>query len=348
MTELAVCLQDSHVNIANAHALEEHRGLFSPPLNVSVVEKETVITALREQDLMATAGLALGDVIVAIDGEPVAERRARIAQLIPSSTPQALCRAVNGHLLRGPKDSAVRLCIRAADGQERDATIGRTVPWRSVAFPPDRDTPAVYQVLPSGYGYIDLDRLAFTEVDKAMAAIQATPGAIFDIRGYPQGTGFFIAPRLAVGDQRIVGALFRRPYWRGDWIGNEDASAPEHLFAQPLASANAPRYAGKVVVLINEQAQSQSEHICMAFAAATDVTFVGSPTAGANGDITNFMLPGNLVITFTGHDVRHPDGRQLQRIGIQPQVHVGPTIAGIRAGRDEVLEAAVSYLQARV
>jgi C-terminal processing protease CtpA/Prc len=85
----------------------------------------------------------------------------------------------------------------------------------------------------------------------------------------------------------------------------------------------------------------------MAFAAATDVTFIGSPTAGANGDITNFILPGNLVVTFTGHDVRHPDGRQLQRIGIQPHVYVRPTIAGIRAGRDEVLEAAVSYLQAR-
>jgi C-terminal processing protease CtpA/Prc len=347
MTELAVCLQDSHVNIANAQVLEEHCGLFSPPVNVSVLEKETVITALREQDLKATTGLALGDVILAIDGEPVAQRRARIAQHIPSSTPQALCRAVNGQLLRGPKDSTVRLHIRGADGPERDATIKRTVPWRSVAYPPDRDTPAVYQVLPSGYGYIDLDRLAFSEVDKAMAAIQATPAAIFDIRGYPQGTGFRIAPRLVAGHQHIVGAIFRRPYWRGDWIGNDDASTSEHVFAQQLASNNAPRYAGKVVVLINEQAQSQSEHTCMAFAAATDVTFIGSPTAGANGDITNFILPGNLVVTFTGHDVRHPDGRQLQRIGIQPHVYVRPTIAGIRAGRDEVLEAAVSYLQAR-
>jgi C-terminal processing protease CtpA/Prc len=57
------------------------------------------------------------------------------------------------------------------------------------------------------------------------------------------------------------------------------------------------------------------------------------------------VLPGNLAVSFTGHDVRHADGRQLQRIGIQPNVRVAPTIKGVAAGRDEVLEAAVSHLQ---
>ena len=79
------------------------------------------------------------------------------------------------------------------------------------------------------------------------------------------------------------------------------------------------------MILINEYAQSQSEHKCLFFAAATDVTFIGSPTAGANGDITNVALPGGLFVAFSGHDVRHPDGRQLQRIGIQPHIHVEPT-----------------------
>jgi C-terminal processing protease CtpA/Prc len=76
------------------------------------------------------------------------------------------------------------------------------------------------------------------------------------------------------------------------------------------------------------------------------VTFVGTPTNGANGDVTFMVLPGNLAVSFTGHNVRHADGRQLQRVGIQPTVRAAPTIAGIAAGRDEVLEAAVGHLQA--
>jgi len=56
------------------------------------------------------------------------------------------------------------------------------------------------------------------------------------------------------------------------------------------------------------------------------------------------VLPGGLVSWFTGHDVRHADGRQLQRVGLKPHVFVRPTIAGVRAGRDEVLEKALEFL----
>jgi len=50
---------------------------------------------------------------------------------------------------------------------------------------------------------------------------------------------------------------------------------------------------------------------------------------------------------FTGQGVRHADGRQLQRVGITPHILVRPTIMGIRAGRDEVLEAALAHLTGR-
>jgi C-terminal processing protease CtpA/Prc len=57
------------------------------------------------------------------------------------------------------------------------------------------------------------------------------------------------------------------------------------------------------------------------------------------------VLPGTLPISFSGHDVRHADGRQLQRLGIQPTIRVAPTIRGLIEGRDEILEAAIKYLR---
>jgi C-terminal processing protease CtpA/Prc len=83
----------------------------------------------------------------------------------------------------------------------------------------------------------------------------------------------------------------------------------------------------------------------MFFEAATDVTFIGTPTAGANGDVTYMVLPGNLQVSFTGHNVRHADGRQLQRVGIQPTIRVAPTIRGTIEKRDEILERAIIFLQ---
>ena len=105
-----------------------------------------------------------------------------------------------------------------------------------------------------------------------------------------------------------------------------------------------PKYAAPTVMLIDDRAISQSEHSGLFYEAANGTQFVGSPTAGANGDITRLTLPGGIGVIFTGHDVRHADGRQLQRVGLKPDLPVEPTIAGLRAGRDEVLERAVRYL----
>ena len=61
--------------------------------------------------------------------------------------------------------------------------------------------------------------------------------------------------------------------------------------------------------------------------------------------MTNLSVPGGIYVRFSGQGVWHADGRQLQRLGLQPTVEVRPTLKGIRAGKDEVLEAAIEYLQ---
>jgi C-terminal processing protease CtpA/Prc len=98
-------------------------------------------------------------------------------------------------------------------------------------------------------------------------------------------------------------------------------------------------------MLIDERAISQSEHTGLFLEAASGITFIGSATAGANGDVTRFVLPGGVTVGFTGHDVRHSDGRQLQKVGLTPHVEVSPTIRGIREGKDEVLERALRFVR---
>jgi len=80
--------------------------------------------------------------------------------------------------------------------------------------------------------------------------------------------------------------------------------------------------------------------------AAVGATFVGSATNGVNGDFTATMLPGGVGVGFTGQAIEWPDGRPLQRVGIQPDVPAEPTAEGLRAGRDEVLATAVAWLRA--
>jgi C-terminal processing protease CtpA/Prc len=101
------------------------------------------------------------------------------------------------------------------------------------------------------------------------------------------------------------------------------------------------RYTGRVVVLIDERTAGLTEHAALLLKAAASATFVGAPTNGTNGDTTALQLPGGIALRFSAHDVRHPDGTKLQRVGLQPDVVALPTIRGLRNARDEVLEKAL-------
>jgi C-terminal processing protease CtpA/Prc len=169
-----------------------------------------------------------------------------------------------------------------------------------------------------------------------------TEAIILDMRAYPQGTAWSIAPRLA-RKPAVVAAQFRRNVVTADLV--EDSELTTMLFDQRIPTTDKVRYTGKTVMLIDERAMSQAEHSGLFYRAANGTVFIGSPTQGADGDTTSFTAPGGIRITFSGQDIRWPDGRQLQRIGLIPDIDVRPTIAGIQAGRDEILERALAYIE---
>ena len=110
-------------------------------------------------------------------------------------------------------------------------------------------------------------------------------------------------------------------------------------------SNNPDYYKGRVVFLADERTQSHGEFTCMSIQTAPDTTFVGSQTAGADGNVSYVWLPGYIVTYFTGIGVYYPDGTPTQRVGIVPDIVSRPTIAGIQQDRDEVLETAVHFIE---
>lgn len=340
--ELITEMHDSHGTVRNANAATEKFGTYVPPVLLGYIENKSVVTKVLNDKLP----IKVGDIVLAVDGEAVEKKREFLARYTAASTPQWLMRGVHARLLLGPKDSVVKLRVQGIEGEARDIELPRSESIMDPKWPQlmERSTPVV-RVLPSGHGYVDLDRLQVGEVDKMFETIKGTPAVIFDMRGYPNGTAWSIAPRLT-DKGNVVAALFSRPLLEATSLTDSElAESARYSFSQKIPDPHGDMYRGKVVVLINEDAISQAEHTCLFFEAATDVTFIGTPTAGANGDITFMVLPGDVSVSFSGHDVRHADGRQLQRVGIQPTIKVAPTIRGLVDGRDEILEAAIKFLQ---
>lgn len=340
---LATEMHDSHGFLKGGFTeTAEYLGRNLPPVTLGWVQGQTVVTNILADD----TGLRIGDSVRTVDGRPVAELRDYLGGFIAASTPQAWQRDVHRSLLRGHAQSKVRLQVVGIDRQPRDAVLTRSLlPNDPKLRAPDSARAAlpVFGVLADGTGYVDLDRLQRNDVDKMFDAIKGTRATIFDMRGYPNGTAWAIAPRLTK-KTHVVGAQFLGPMVDGRGRDDIDLRNTRQAMEQRLPDASGPPYLGRVLMLVNEQTQSQAEHTGLFFEAATDVTFIGSPTAGANGDVTDMVLPGGLGISFSGHDVRHADGRQLQRIGIVPNILVQPSIAGLAAGRDAVLQAAIELL----
>ena len=346
VAEMVTHIHDSHGAVVSP-VLQKYFGEASAPIRIRMIDDVPVITGFTNADAATAAGFEIGDVIVKVDGEDASRRIAERLRYLAHSTPQAgMFYATERSLVRGPKDSVATYTIRDVHDRVRDVTVERKVEY-ALRTMGDRSSD-ILRILPGNIGYADLDRLPQARVDEMFEKFKDCPGIIFDDRGYPQGTAWQIAPRLT-DKTDVAAAMFRlRESMSPDLPNGEILSSQVvKTFVQRLPATDKWRYHGRTVLLIDERSVSQAEHSGLFFEAANGTKFIGSPTQGADGDVTSFSVPGGISVHFSGQGVWHVDGRQLQRVGLQPDVLARPTLAGIRAGRDEVLEKAIEYLGPR-
>ena len=105
-----------------------------------------------------------------------------------------------------------------------------------------------------------------------------------------------------------------------------------------------PRFRAKVAFLTDGRAISYAETYLGIIEHYKLADIVGGPTAGTNGNVNPFTLPGGYRIAWTGMKVLKHDGSRHHGVGIQPTVPVIRTIRGIATGKDEFLERAVALV----
>ncbi|MCC6412549.1 MAG: hypothetical protein IT270_12870 [Saprospiraceae bacterium] len=335
-------IEDGHGFISSP-TMGDYFGRASAPCSVKFVEGQAIVSVFRDDSIAQKAGLSIGDVVLEINGEKTEIRAQRLAALLNASNEWTRSEYVSWRLLRGKEGENITLKVRDKKNREKTVVLplSQKYPFKSA-----RDQLDTVRILPGNIGYVDLARLVGDDVDNMFEKLKDTRAIIFDMRGYPNGTAWSIAPRLTEKSNTAAARFMRYNPMSPD-IGFRDMNSMSttHTFVQHIpANMGKSVYKGKTVMLIDESTQSQAEHTGLFFEAANGTEFIGSPTAGANGDVTNFKIPGNISLSFSGHDVRHADGRQLQKVGLQPKVYVKPTIKGIQAGKDEVLDAAIKYL----
>ncbi|MGH9493422.1 MAG: S41 family peptidase [Candidatus Sulfotelmatobacter sp.] len=325
-------LHDGHANLWNGLDARPPVGKCYLPFNIRFIEHSFVVAGLATANPPTEP--KIGDVVTEIDGVPVQKLTASWAPYYATSNDAARMRDFGHYLTRG--DCAdTKVSVRRGNADLK-LTVRRVSSNINDFDPGTHDLPGpAFRLLSKDVAYLKLSAVKEADCMHYVEQAAGTRGFIIDIRNYPSEFVVFALGSLLVSSE----TAFAR-FTNGDLSnpGSFHWTSPESL---PPAK---PHYAGKVVVLVDESSMSQSEYTAMAFRAAPGAIVVGSTTSGADGNVSPISLPGGLSTMISGIGVFYPDKKPTQRIGILPDVVARPTIAGIRAGRDEVLEVALRQI----
>jgi hypothetical protein len=294
------------------------------PLRFGVVDGQVVTTASG-----VVSDVPVGAVVETLDGTRATDGLAERMTLASGTTQWRQTRALVALASCG-RGAVVTLVFNGGTGSQ-------TRRLHCDAYEPALEKrPPELGELATGVWYVDLSRIKMAQLTPALSQLASGAGVIFDLRGYPTEAGFGVLPHLLEApehDRWMHIAEITGPF--GRTAGWQDSGWD----LQPAA----PRLRGHIVFLTDGRAISYGESVMGYVADHKLGTIVGAPTAGTNGNVATFALPGGFVVSFTGMRVTRHDGRTPYHLaGVMPDVPVAPTLAGLRAGRDEVLERAIA------
>lgn len=335
--ELIARIHDTHANVWGNRYLEENiKGRSSLPIQTKFIEDKLTVTGFYSDTLGIKEKVRIGDVITKIDGEPVELLIKRLLPFTPASNYATQLRDLARNLLRGNADTFSIEFLR--DGKASSIMLP-TVKLKSlnttIDYDPQPEKPGYY-ILEENIGYVFPAKYRNADLPNIKELFALTKGMIIDLRCYPSDF---------------------MPFTFGDYIKSKPGTFVKFTkadykhpgtfeFTKSLRNGSllGQKYKGKVVVIVNENTQSNAEYTTMAFQSSDNVVVIGSTTAGADGNVSRFVLPGGISTMISGIGVYYPDGTETQRVGVKIDIPMKPTLKGIISGRDELLEKAKALI----
>lgn len=324
LIELIKETNDTHAANYNMGNIVEHFfGLNDITIKAKIINNQVIVS-----DFKNIQELKLGDQILTIDEENIDIKITNIRKYTIASNKASESRDVLSKLFRTNKDYVTI-------GFKRKKKIYKTT-VKSAKFNYLYEDKPSHLNLSNEIGYIYPGTLERNEITGILKAFKNKKGIIFDLRCYPNDLILYPATEALlpkpVEFARISTTTLRN-------IGEFKIST--NVIA---GISNPDYYKGRVAVLIDENTQSSAEFTAMALQTLPNVKVIGSQTAGADGDVSDIILPGNVQTIMSGIGVYYPDLKGTQRVGIVPDIKLSPTKKGIEKGVDEILERAVKYI----
>jgi C-terminal processing protease CtpA/Prc len=329
MQKLTVKLNDSH----GVFYKYVDKNYF--PAKCKIIDDKIVVTEILNDTLSKKDDIKIGDVITKVSDKTIKEIISENRDLIYSSNEAAYLRNLAEPALSVHSENIKLEFLKEGKTIIKNIKLFNFQISHANKFKNELLMDK-FKMLANNIGYVNMGILEVNDIPSMIEKLKLSKAIIFDIRNYPRGTAEEISNFLNSKERKDI--LLTIP--DSTYIGRFKWKGP-----RPCGFENKNNYKGKVIVLMNEESQSQSEEMAMSFRTADDATIIGSQTAGADGNVSNFEVIKGVFTRFTGCGVYYPDGSETQRIGIIPDIEVKPTILGIQQGKDEILDRAIQFVE---
>ncbi len=281
-------------------------------LGLRASDQQIVVIAPLDASPAAEAGIASGSEILRVDG----------------TATELLGLEGTAARLRGPAGSDVLVALRTPKGKEWEVLLDR----RDVDLQPVRSR----RLQSDGHdlGYLRITQFSETVPQQVRAALEelTAPGATGGIEGLildlRNDSGGLVTAGLAVADSLLADQPIVETHDRGG-ISERQRAGPGSL------------YAGPMLTLVNGGTASASEILAGALQDGGRSRLAGSRTFGKGLIQTLISLGDGSGLAVTVARYRTPSGRDIQNLGIEPDVALPQPEPLEPGGDDDVwLEAA--------
>ncbi|MCS3531785.1 S41 family peptidase [Chryseobacterium sp. JUb7] len=332
LAELVTKTDDSHAFLFSRLISLNQYGRRTVPVEYNYAEGKLIITKINSTKFNEENILKVGDVIYDINGLTIPQKVNAFGKYIPASNSWGKIKKVKELFLMTNKDSIDLKLER--DGQNLALKV-KTYLLKDI-LTQKKIQPEKWKFYDEEkkIGYVNMGIIEKDDLDEMFTNLKSAESIIFDLRNYPKKTILPLS-RLFLPESKI--------YYQFNF---PETNFPGKFYSRKnyIGKKNPDYYKGNVVVLVDENTQSQAETTVMMFKQHPKSKIIGSNTSGANGDVIFFSI-ADIETSFTGLGAYYPDGRETQRIGIIPDIIIKPTVTGIKNSKDEVLERALEYIK---
>ena len=332
MMKLFARLNDSHTYISTSAKNRDEKNCL--PVKCKIIDDKLVVTKIQNDSLAEADDIRVGDAITKLNEKFIEQLIKEKKDVISASNESFCLKQISSSIIVGSGETMSLESLRNGVTTKKTINVLGIKEAQKNNF--KKTKTEKFKLLTKNIGYVNMGAIAVKNIFEMIAVLKNTEAIIFDMRNYANETWEEISNFL--NDKPKVFAIYTKPdlSYPGRFIWSEGTSC---------GIKNNENYKGKVIVLLDENSISQSEWTAMCFQTAPNTTIIGSQTAGADGNNSDFEYIKGFDTHFTGIGVYYPDRRETQRIGIVPDIEVKPTIKGIQEGRDEVLDRALQFIE---